>query len=268
MLRTVTLGTERATLRESGTGQPALFVHAFPLSAEMWDPQLASPPAGWRFIAPDLRGFGRSSHRSGATSVEAHARDLVALLDALAIDRAVVVGLSMGGYVALALVRAAPQRVRALVLCDTRADADSDDARANRQRLREQLRDGGPVAVAETMVPRLVGPTTMREQPGVVARVRGLIVASAAPGIDDAIVALMTRPDSTSGLVLIDVPTLLVVGEEDGLTPIALHERMREHIPGSRLVVIPGAGHLSNLECPDQFNEALSGFLQALGGAS
>jgi pimeloyl-ACP methyl ester carboxylesterase len=268
MLRTITAGTRQVTLREEGTGEPVLFVHAFPLSAEMWEPQLVSPPAGWRFIAPDLRGFGRSSHQSGATSVEAHAQDLVALLDALAVDRSVVVGLSMGGYVTLALLRAAPERVRAVVLCDTRADADTDEARANRQRLREQLRDGGPPSVADAMVPRLLGPTTMRERPEVAGRVRGLIEANRALGIDEAIVTLMTRPDSTPGLVRIGVPTLLVAGEEDGLTPVALHERMREHIPGARLVVIPGAGHLSNLECPDEFNEALSGFLRRPGGES
>lgn len=268
MLRTITAGTRQVTLREEGTGEPVLFVHAFPLSAEMWEPQLASPPAGWRFIAPDLRGFGRSSHQSGATCVEAHAQDLVALLDALAIDRSVVVGLSMGGYVTLALLRAAPERVRALVLCDTRADADTDEARANRQRLRDQLREGGPAAVADAMLPRLLGPTTLRDRPEVAARVRGLIEANGALGIDEAIVTLMTRPDSTPGLARIDVPTLLVAGEEDALTPVALHERMREQIRGSRLVVVPRAGHLSNLERPAEFSAALGELLQALGGQS
>jgi pimeloyl-ACP methyl ester carboxylesterase len=174
----------------------------------------------------------------------------------------------MGGYVTLALLRAAPERVRSVVLCDTRADADTDEARANRQRLREQLRDGGPPSVADAMVPRLLGPTTMRERPEVAGRVRGLIEANRALGIDEAVVTLMTRPDSTPGLARIGVPTLLVVGDEDALTPVALHERMREHIPGARLVVIPGAGHLSNLECPDEFNEALSGFLRRPGGES
>jgi pimeloyl-ACP methyl ester carboxylesterase len=266
MLRTINAGARQVTLREEGTGQPVLFVHAFPLSGEMWDPQLASPPSGWRFIAPDLRGFGRSSRQSGATNVEMHAADIIALLDALAIDRAVVVGLSMGGYVALALLRAASERVRAVVLCDTRADADSDEARANRERLREQLREGGPPAVADAMVPRLLGPTTMRERPGVEARVRGLIEANGAQGIDDAIVTLMTRPDSTPGLARIDVPTLLVVGEEDALTPVALHERMCEQIRGARLAVIPHVGHLSNLEGPEAFNETLGAFLKGQGG--
>jgi len=266
MLRTITAGARRFTLREEGTGEPVLLVHAFPLSAGMWEPQLALPPSGWHFLAPDLRGLGRSSHLSGATSVEAHAEDLVALFDALAIDRAVIVGLSMGGYVTLALLRAAPERVRALVLCDTRADADSDEARANRQRLREQLREGGPAAVADAMVPRLVGPTTARERPDVLTRVRGLIEANGARGIDDAIVTLMGRPDRTPWLARIDVPTLLVVGEEDALTPVALHERMRQQIRGARLAVIPHAGHLSNLERPEAFNETLGAFLQGLGG--
>lgn len=268
MVRTITAGGRRVTVRESGAGAPVLFVHAFPLASAMWAPQLASPPPGWRFIAADLRGLGEASPESGATSVEAHAADLVGLLDALSLDRAVVVGLSMGGYVALALMRAAPERVRALVLCDTRADADTDEARANRQRLRDQLRQGGPAAVADAMLPRLLGQTTMRERPEVAARVRGLIETNAAPGIDEAIVALMTRPDSTPVLARIGVSTLLVAGEEDALTPVSLHERMRELIPGSRLVVIPRAGHLSNLEGPEAFNAALGRFLQALGGES
>jgi pimeloyl-ACP methyl ester carboxylesterase len=268
MLRTITVGPREVTLREAGAGAPVLLVHAFPLSGEMWGPQLASPPEGWRLIATDLRGLGRSSPGSGATSVDEHAADLVAVLDALGIERAVVVGLSMGGYVALALMRAAPDRVRALVLCDTRADADTDEARANRQRLREQLQQGGPPAIADAMMPRLLGPTTMRERPDVVARVRGLIEMNGPRGIDDAIVALMCRPDSTPGLAQVGVPTLLVVGEEDALTPAALHEQMRAQIRGARLVVIPRAGHLSNLEAPEAFSAALGGFLEALGGES
>lgn len=275
MLRTITAGSRRFTLLEAGAGEAVLFVHAFPLSAAMWEPQLASPPDGWRFIAADLRGFGGASDRRGATSVDAHAADLIDLLDALGLDRSVVVGLSMGGYVALAMMRAAPERVRALVLCDTRADADTDEVRASRQRLREQLRDGGQAAVAETMVPRLLGPTTLAERPEVAARVRRLVEANGTRGIDEAIVALMTRPDSTPGLARIGVPTLLVVGEEDALTPVALHVGLRELIPGSRLLVIARAGHLSNLEASTEFNLALGAFLGELtsgaggpGGAS
>lgn len=249
---------------EGGAGRALLLVHAFPLGAAMWRPQIAAVPDGWRFLAPDLRGFGGACPVPPATSMDAHAGDLVGLLDALGLARAVVCGLSMGGYVAFALHRLASDRIAGLVLCDTRAEADTPEARDNRRAMRDLLGRRGPRVVADLMLPRLLGDTTRRVSPGLADVVRGLVEANAAEGIDAAIEALMSRPDATPQLSGIRIPVLVVAGEEDTLTPIAFHETLRDGIPGARLAVIPGAGHLPNLEQPDAFNAVLHQFLSQL----
>jgi pimeloyl-ACP methyl ester carboxylesterase len=174
---------------ESGAGQPLVCLHAFPLSADEWLPLLSNPPRGFRVIAPDLRGFrGPNSTTPAATgdltsvTIETYAQDVIALLDYLKIDRAVVAGVSMGGYVALALARLAPARLAGLVLVSTRATADSAEGRAGRDRLIELVTREGPEALAREMLPKLLGETTKREQPEVVDAVRRLIVANTTPG--------------------------------------------------------------------------------------
>jgi pimeloyl-ACP methyl ester carboxylesterase len=262
MEQTLDVQGRHVRILEAGRGAPALFVHAFPLAADLWRPQLDAVPEGWRFIAPDLRGFGpRPADAEPVRDVDGHARDLIALADHLGLARFTVVGLSMGGYVAMALARLAPARLGALVLCDTRAEADTEEGRQNRERMREALRTGGPAAVADAMVPRLLGPTSQRERPALRDLVRATIERNRATGIDAAIVALMTRPDASAGLQDVACPTLVVVGAEDGLTPVEAHVRMQTLIAGSRLEVIDGAGHLSNLERPDAFNAILHRFL-------
>jgi pimeloyl-ACP methyl ester carboxylesterase len=196
--------------------------------------------------------------------MEAHAGDLIGLLDALGLADAVVCGLSMGGYVALALHRLAPERVAGLVLCDTRAEADTPEARDTRRGMRDLLARRGPRVIADLMLPRLLGDTTRRTAPELADVVRGLVEANTAAGIDAAIEALMSRPDATPQLSTIRIPALVIVGEEDTLTPIAFHETLRDGIPGARLAVIPGAGHLSNLEQPAAFNTILQAFLSQL----
>jgi len=247
---------------EAGRGAPVLFVHAFPLAADLWRPQLDAVPEGWRFIAPDLRGFGPlPADVELVRDVDGHAHDLIALADHLGLARFALVGLSMGGYIAMAVARLAPERLAALVLCDTRAEADTEEGRQNREGMREALRTGGPGAVADAMVPRLLGPTSQRERPALGGLVRAMIERNGATGIDAAIVALMTRPDASAGLQGLACPTLVIAGAEDGLTPVETHARMQALIAGSRLEVIDGAGHLSNLERPDAFNAILHRFL-------
>jgi pimeloyl-ACP methyl ester carboxylesterase len=260
----VDVRTHRVRVLEAGAGQPLLLVHGFPLGAAMWRPQLEAVPPGWRFIAPDLHGFGGDRLETPARSMDGHAKDLLALLDTLGIDRAVVCGLSMGGYVAFALLRRAPERVAGLVLCDTRAEADTDEARAGRRTMRELLAQRGAGVIADLMIPRLLGETTRRERPGVMDTVRGLIEANDAAGIDAAIEALLSRPDAVPQLAAIACPTLIVTGDEDTLTPLAFHQTLREVIPGAHLAVLPGAGHLSNLEQPAVFNAVLHQFLERL----
>lgn len=254
--------------REAGAGWPVVLLHAFPLSSRMWDPQLTRVPEGYRFIAPDLRGFGRSdlARRGSApepTSVDAYARDVGALMDGLELDSAVIAGLSLGGYVAFAMYRQLPARFSGLVLADTRPQADTLQGREGRLRLRNDLAERGPSAVADQMIPALLSERCRAEQPDVAADVRAMIEENAAAGIDAGIGALMERPDSTADLARISCATLVLVGEHDTITPPALSEGMQAAIPRATLIVVPGAGHLSNLEQPELFSKALVDFLAA-----
>ena len=252
----------------SGPPAPNLLVllHAFPLSAEMWHPQLAAAPAGWRVAAPDVAGFGRSFPLPASATFEDDAGDVVALLDHLQHETAVVCGLSMGGYIAMALARSAASRLRALVLANTRPDPDSDEARRSRQEMVGTLERGGPAAVVDGMLPRLLGPTTREKRPAVVQRVRAIAVAQPADGVRSAIHRLMGRADSAAVLSALRCPALVVAGAEDAITGPDVARRMHEMIPGSELALIEAAGHLSSLERPAAFNDLLFAFLRSLPG--
>jgi pimeloyl-ACP methyl ester carboxylesterase len=257
---------------EAGSGSPVLFIHAFPLSADQWLPQLARVPPGWRFVAADLRGFrghGPAFEDLGldGLTIDRYADDLVDLMSHLEIDRAVVVGISMGGYVAFALVRRAAARVAGLVLANTRSAADSDEGRAKRDQLIETARTGGIAAVSAQMLPNLVGETTRREQPDLVAAVDRAIQANTVDAVVAAATALKTRPDSTAMLPALQMPALVIHGAEDTIVPAAEAEAMAAAIPGARLAVLPRTGHLSNLEAPLAFNHEIDRFLRELGAA-
>jgi 3-oxoadipate enol-lactonase len=239
-----------------------VLLHAFPLNARMWEPQLTLADHGWRVLAPHYRGMDGGVQDPPAVSIDDYAGDVIDLLDSLHIEDAVIGGLSLGGYVAFALFRHAPRYVRGFVLADTRSQADPPEAAEGRTRLLSAVREKGPMAAADEMVPRLLGETTRGERPDVVERVRALILSNPAPAIAGAIAAIMTRPDSTPLLSSIHCPTLIVVGDEDSLTPPAMSRDMQRGIPGSELVVVPKAGHLSNLEQPDAFNAAIARFLE------
>lgn len=251
---------------EAGAGWPVVLIHAFPLNADMWRAQLDAVPDGWRYLAPDVRGFGPQHRPSDPRlpTIDDFAADVEALLDALEIDRAVIGGMSMGGYVTFALFRRAPERFSGLVLADTRPQADTPEGRQGRRAMSELVRgDGGVPAVVDQMLPKLLGDTSRRTRPGVADEVRRIAAVNDASGIDGAIHAMMERPDSTPDLARIPVPTLIVVGEEDTLTPVADSELLRRQVPRSRLVVLPGAGHLSALETPVEFSRALADFLSS-----
>jgi 3-oxoadipate enol-lactonase len=260
--RRITVDGRLTRYLEAGSGRPLILIHAFPVHAELWQPQLARVPAGWRFVAPDLRGFGATSDGgTPAQTLDDHARDVRGLMDALDIESAVVGGLSMGGYVAFALFRLAPERFAGMVLADTRAQADSPEALRNRRALLELLRARGVGAVADDLMPKLLGPTTRAGRPAVVAELRRLIESNGASTIAAAVQALMSRPDSTPDLPNVRCPALVIVGEEDGIIPPADAEALQRLIAGSHYVVIPRAGHLSNIEAPEDFTAALSAFL-------
>jgi 3-oxoadipate enol-lactonase len=237
-----------------------ILIHGFPLNARMWEPQLALAEHGWRVIAPQLRGFDGDSRAPGQ-SVDDYAGDIFDLLDALHITDAVIGGLSLGGYVAFAMFRYAARYFRGLVLADTRPQADTPEGIEARRKMLALVNEQGPGAVADEMIPKLLGETTSRNSPDVAARVRELILASSSAAVAGALTALMTRPDSTPLLESIHCPTVILVGEEDTVTPPALSQGMHQAIAGSELVTIPRAGHLANLEQPEAFNAALARFL-------
>lgn len=244
--------------RAAGT---LVLIHGFPLSGRMWQPQLALAEQGWRIVVPHLRGFDEGTHGASATSMDDYAGDVIDLLDALHVEQAVIGGLSMGGYVTFALLRLAGSYFQGLILSDTRPQADTPEGVQGRQRMLMLVRDKGPGAVADDMLPKLLSESTRRQRPDLVEEVRTMIVANGTETIAGAITAMMTRPDSTSMLPSIKLPTLILVGEEDVVTPPQLSVEMHKAIAGSELVRIPGAGHMPNLEQPAVFNDAVRTFL-------
>jgi pimeloyl-ACP methyl ester carboxylesterase len=253
------------TLREAGAGRPLVLLHAFPLSAAMWLDQREGLADGCRVITPDLRGFGGSPLGADEPDLAEMADDVAALIDRLGYDRVVLGGLSMGGYVAMAFVRQHPQRLAGLVLADTKAGADTPAAAANRERIAAAvLADHNSTVLVDEVLPALVGPTTVTSRALVHGRVRGLVQSAPAHAVAWAQRAMARRPDSTADLAWVDVPTLVIVGEEDTLTPLAEAEAMAAAVPAARLVRIPGAGHLSAVEAPAEFNAAVRSFLAGL----
>ena len=244
-------------------GVPLVFLHAFPLDRRMWAPQLGALVDRSRCIAPDLRGFGGTTV-APPWSMDQYADDLACLMTSAGVDRAVIAGLSMGGYVALAFWRRHRARVRGLILADTRATADTEEARRKRLDLIDLARAQGAGAVADAQIAGLIGKSTRQKHPGVVDAVHGMLADAPVEGIVGGLEAMMARPDSTATLATIDVPTLIVVGDEDAITPAKDARAMYDAIPTSRLEVIAGAGHLSSFERPAAFNHVVSEFLGVL----
>jgi pimeloyl-ACP methyl ester carboxylesterase len=247
-----------AGVRSLGT---VVLLHAFPLNARMWEPQLALAAGGWRIIAPQLPAMDGGYGETPVTSFDDAAGQVIDLLDSLHIDEAVIGGVSMGGYLTFALFRHAARYFSGMVLADTRPQADTPEGKESRVRMLALLADMGPAAVADEMMPKLLAPGTIRTRPDLVERVRALVLANPPEAIAGAITALMTRSDSTPLLSKIECPTLIIVGEHDTLTPPALSRDMQRAISGAELVTIDDAGHLPGLERPDLFNAALARFL-------
>ncbi|MBK6845665.1 MAG: alpha/beta fold hydrolase [Gemmatimonadetes bacterium] len=243
-----------------GSGDAVVFLHGFPHHRALWASQVAALVDRARCIAPDLRGFGESSVHP-PYSVDQYADDLAALLDSLRIERAVVCGLSMGGYVALAFWRRHRARVRALILMDTRAGNDSAEGRERRDQMIALARQRGSEAVADAMITGMVGKRTREKCPEVVDDVHRMLESAPVDGVVGALEALRDRPDSTATLETIDVPTLIVVGEDDVLTPPGEAMLLHAGIRGSTLEVIAGAGHVANVERPAAVNHVITEFL-------
>src|SRR3954469_18328335 len=265
-MNSVRISTGELAYIDRGTGRPILLVHGFPLDHTMWNAQIEALTRRFRVIAPDLRGFGHSPlsnlHQNHGITMERYSDDLAELLDAIGIQESIVlVGFSMGGYIAWQFVRKYGHRLRALIQCDTRATADSDEARAGRLKMAENVAEWGAARVAEMMGPKLVAPSTYKTQPQVVTAVRRIVERTSPAAIAAAQRGMAARPDMTAFLPEITVPTLVVVGDEDAISPPAEMKSIADAIPNSKFVVIPNSGHMSTMENPVALNAAIQDFL-------
>jgi len=252
---------------DEGQGPPVVFLHAFPLNRTMWAPQVAGLSDRHRIVTIDLRGHGESDAPMWRYTLDRFAEDVSGLLEYLDIAKATFVGLSMGGYILFALYRKSPALFHALVLADTRATADTPDAKAARFSMAQIAYRRGASAIAELMLPKLLSPAACEHRTDLREHVRTIITGNQVSGIVGDLMAMEERPDSTPLLSTISVPTLVLAGEEDLASPPEEVAGMANQIPGATFVRIPQAGHLSNMENPAAFNEAILNFLTSVGNA-
>ncbi len=250
--------------RGEGPQDPLVLLHAFPLNRRMWAPQVEALSGGRRVITPDYPGFGRSPRPPAQPDVRYYAEQVRDLLDALRLDRVVLGGVSMGGYVAFACLRLFPERVSALLLANTRPDPDPEEAKALRRELARRVAEEGVGVLPKVLMERLLAPGTLQSNKAVVEYVRDIVLESSPDGVVAALGAMRERPDSTPLLGEIKVPTLVIGGAEDALSTPEVMGAMAQKIPGAEHVTLDGAGHLSNLEAPERFNAALAKFLAGL----
>lgn len=249
---------------EAGSGPPVVLIHGYPFNRTLWTEQVAALSNNYRIVVPDLRGFGESKCAEGPATMTRMAQDVSQLMDELEISRAVIGGLSMGGYVALAFYQQFPSRVRALVLADTRSQADTEEAKQTRAQQAQKALAEGMAGIADAMLPKLLTPETVSKRPEVVKRIRDMMLKTKPEGAAAALLGMAERDDQTELISRIDLPTLILVGREDVITPVPDSEMMHSRIVGSQLVVIENAGHVSNLERAEEFSDALAAFLSGL----
>jgi pimeloyl-ACP methyl ester carboxylesterase len=249
----------------SGAGTPLVLLHAFPLDGRMWAPQVEALAGSYQVIVPDFRGFGAARDQAvPEAGMDLLADDVARLLDDRGLDRVVLGGLSLGGYVALAFMRRHADRVSGLVLLDTKATSDGDQAREDRLTMAERVLAEGNGFVPEAMLPKLLGETSREHRPELVEKVTAMIREQAPEAIAGAQRGMAARPASTEVLGTIQVPTLVVTGEEDAVAGPEVGRDLAAGIPGARFLLVEEAGHLANLEQPEIVNEALLDFLAPL----
>jgi pimeloyl-ACP methyl ester carboxylesterase len=245
-----------------GDGPPLLLVHGFPLDHHMWEAQIAEFSKTHQVIAVDLRGFGASAPAEGTTTMRQFADDCAAVLDALDIQEPVTFcGLSMGGYVAWQFVGLHTKRLARLILCDTRAIADTPEAAAGRHKMAEHVMKAGTEFVAQAMLPKLFATSTAAERPQLIESARAMINRASPSGIAAAARGMAERPDVTAMLPTIRVPTLVIVGEQDAISTVDEMRSIAAAMPNAEFVVIPHAGHMSTMENPEAVNAAMRRFL-------
>ena len=245
-------------------GTPVIFVHGFPFDHTMWEPQMKSLPNHFRAITYDVRGHGGSDVADGQYTIEFFVDDLIALLDHLVIAQAVLCGLSMGGYIALRAYERYPQRFKALVLCDTKSEPDTNEGKVKRSATLKTVKSEGVGVFADEFVKAIFAPETFQTLPEVIESIKSTIRSNSPIGISGAALALAMRTDTSGLLSKIQVPTLILVGEHDKLTPPSASEALQRQITGSELHIIRQAGHMSNLENAPAFNKHLIDFLNRM----
>ena len=258
-----TINGRQVGFDDNGYGEPLVFIHGFPHDRSLWAQQRVSLASRARCIAPDLSGFGESEVNESA-SMDSFADDVIALLDHLGLERATICGLSMGGYVAFACWRRHRQRVAGLILCDTRANADTDEARAKRDETITLVERDGVAKLAAVQIQGMVGKRTRESNPAIVQSVQAMMSRQSPAAVVAALRALRDRPDSSPLLETITVPTLILVGEDDVITPPAESKRMFEALPTAALAqldIIAGAGHASCVERPAAVTHAIADYL-------
>ncbi len=247
----------------AGGGFPLVFVHGFPLSGAMWQPQLEGLADKAQIIVPDLRGFGETQTTSGTYSMDMLANDIAAFLDAQNINAPILCGLSMGGYVSMAFCKRYARWLSGLVLISTRSGGDSEEGKANRDKMIATTKDKGVKAVAEEMLPRLLAAKSLDEKPELVKTVKGIIEKASVEGVVNALAGMKERSDAAGWLPRLDIPTIVIHGAEDTSIPVAEAEALTGLIPGATLKIIADAGHLPNMEQPEKFNEVISEFVNS-----
>ncbi len=246
-------------------GTPVVFLHGFPFNRHIWEPQQEPlAHAGYRVILPDLRGHGQSPSSPEPATMDAMADDVFRLLDRLQAARVVVVGHSMGGYVALAMLAAQPDRFSGLVFTNTRSQADDPAGRAARDETAKAVREHGADVLADRMMAKLVSSTTRENQPGLIQRLDRMIRETPPEGAIAALQGMRDRPDRTGLLPEIEAPALVVAGADDPITPADEAHKMADAIPDARFEVIPDTAHMTMIEAPDEFTKTLRAFLDGL----
>ncbi len=248
------------------TGLPLVLIHGFPFSKEMWEPQHDMLAKDSYVVSYDIRGHGKSEVGDGQYSLELFVDDFIGLLEHLKISRCVAVGLSMGGYIALRAVERNPERIRALVLCDTKSEADNNEGKLRRAAQMKSIKAGGMESFSQNFVKTVFCSGTFEKNPAAVEKIRKIIASTSPLATAGTLSALAARTDTTAALYGINVPALILVGQQDILTPPSASNSMKEKIPDSEMHIIANAGHLSNMENPAEFNRHLAKFLDTLKG--
>ncbi len=247
-----------------GSGKAILFIHGYPLTRKMWQPQLDELSSHLRVIAPDLRGHGESTATKGIYTMELLAGDCQALLDYLNIEKVILCGLSMGGYISLAFARRYPERLAGLILTATRAAADTTEGKANRDRAIQEARQNGVNPIIESLIPRLLSPSTIQRNPQLIESLRQIMQAVSVDAIIGDLSGMKERPDSRAYLPEINVPTLIIHGKNDSLIPLTEVQDMNSAIPNSQLILLDNCGHLPNLEASALFNQTILDFIKSI----